>query len=193
MIKVLYRSNLDILPDKITCDYSIADYQKFVNKMDINWIDQLNVEGIDQMWINFVSRFNEAEEECVPRKIVKIGKKRFTYHLDRKTLAKRKKKYRLWKRNLISKDKKIYEEYCRCRNQYRRLTRNATTRFFWRYINSKIKSRPAIPELFTTSTSNTTKMTSDDKEKANILAKFFSSVYKKEPNWIMGNEQGRET
>ena len=26
-------------------------------------------------------------------------------------------------------------------------------------------------------------MTSDDKEKANILAKFFSSVYKKEPHW----------
>ena len=198
MIKVLHRLNPDILPDKITCDYSKADYQKFVNKMDINWIDQLNVEGIDQMWINFVSKFNQAEEECVPRKIVKIGKKRFTYHhLDRKTLAKRKKKYRLWKRYLISKNKKIYEEYCRCRNQYRRLTRKAikshekeiakntkcNNKVFWRYINSKIKSCPAIPELFTTSTSNMTKMTIDDKEKANILAKFFSSVYKKEPNW----------
>ena len=44
-------------------------------------------------------------------------------------------------------------------------------------------NRAQLPELFTTSTSNTTKMTSDDKEKANILAKFFSSVYKKEPNW----------
>ena len=71
----------------------------------------------------------------------------------------------------------------------RRLTRKAIKsherkcKVFWRYINSKIKSRPAIPELFTTSTSNMTKMTSDDKEKANILAKFFSSVYKKEPNW----------
>ena len=195
IIKVLYRSNPEILPDKITCDYSKADYQKFVNKMDINWIDQLNVDGIDQMWMHFVSRFNQAEEECVPRKVVKTGKKRFTYHLDRKTLAKRKKKYRLWKRYLISKDKQIYEEYCRCRNQYRRLTRKAikshekeiakntkcNNKVFWRYINSKIKSRPAIPELYTSS--NTTKMTSDDKEKANILANFFSSVYKKEPNW----------
>ena len=137
------------------------------------------------MWINFVSRFNEAEEECVPRKIVKIGKKRFTYHLDRKTIAKRKKKYRLWKRYLISKDKIIYEEYCRCRNQYRRLTqrtRNATRRFFGG-ISTQRLNRAQLPELFTISTSNMTKMTSDDKEKANILAKFFSSVYKKEPNW----------
>ena len=54
IIKVLYRSNPEILPDKITCDYSKADYQKFVNKMDINWIDQLNVDGIDQMWMHFV-------------------------------------------------------------------------------------------------------------------------------------------
>ena len=103
-----------------------GDAEEKQAEADKDFVDELlTILRLEVMPEQIVLRFNEEEEECVPRKIVKIGKKRFTYHLDRKTLAKRKKKYRLWKRYLISKDKKIYEEYCRCRNQYRRLTRKA--------------------------------------------------------------------
>ena len=67
--------------------------------------------------------FNQAEKEFIPKKVVKTGKRKFSNPIDKKTLSKRKKKYRLWKRYLESRDAKVYEEYCRCRNQVRRLTR----------------------------------------------------------------------
>ena len=56
-------------------------------------------------------------------KFVKTSRKRFSIPLDRKTLADRKEKCRLWKRYPNTKDAEIYEEYCECRNQLRRLTR----------------------------------------------------------------------
>ena len=75
MIKFLYRSNPDILPDKITCDYSKADYQKFVNKMDINWIDQLNVEGIDQMGINLFRDLMKRKKNAFQERSLKLVKR----------------------------------------------------------------------------------------------------------------------
>ena len=120
---------------------------------------------------------------------MKTGKRKFSYHLDRKALAKRKRKYRLWKRFIDTKDARIYAEYCRCRNQVRRLTRKAITlqendiatktksniKVFWKFVNSKTKVRSTIPELYTTSKPDPDKMTKNDHEKADVLGKFFSS------------------
>ena len=55
---------------------------------------------------------------------MKTGKKKFSFTLDRKSLAKRKKKYRLWKRFLATKDAKVYEEYCKCRITKQRYTKS---------------------------------------------------------------------
>ena len=154
-------------------------------------------DNIDSVWNKFINKYIDAEWECIPSKIIKTGKKRFTYPLDRKSLGKRKKKYRLWKRDRDTKDMKIYEDCCRCRNQVRRLTRKAVkqqekgiaekvksnNKVFWKFINSKAEMRSAIPELYTTSQHDTNKMTNNDREKANILGNFFSSVYTKEPEW----------
>ena len=96
-----------------------------------------------------------------------------------------------------TKDAKVYEEYCRCRNQVRRLTRKAiksqekdiakktktNSKVFWKFVNSKIKVRSTIPELYTTSKPDPNKLTKNDHEKAEVLGKFFSSVYVKEPEW----------
>ena len=96
-----------------------------------------------------------------------------------------------------TKDAKVYEEYCRCRNQVKRLTRKAiksqekdiakktktNSKVFWKFVNSKIKVRSTIPELYTTSKPDPNKITKNDHEKAEVLGKFFSSVYVKEPEW----------
>ena len=88
-------------------------------------------------------------------------------------------------------------EYCRCRNQIRRLTRHAVkskennianqvksnSKQLWRYINTKTKPRPTIPELYTTNVTDPSKMTNNDSEKAEVLGKFFSSVNTIEPEW----------
>ena len=73
----------------------------------------------------FFQKYNVAERECIHRKVVKTSTKIFSIPLDRKTLVKRKKKYRLWERYLNTKDAKIYEEYCKCRNQFRRFARKS--------------------------------------------------------------------
>ena len=202
LIKVSYRCEPEKLPDKIMCDYVKADYQKMQQKLDINWEEYLgeSKDDIDKMWTKFVCKYEKADIECVPRKVVKTGKKKFSFTLDRKSLAKRKKKYRLWKRFLATKDAKVYKEYCKCR-----ITRNAIKKqeqgiakkakynstVFWKFINSMTKLRSSIPNLYTTKKPDADKMTTDDHQKANILGEYFSSVFVKEPDWswILNEEE----
>ena len=95
----MYRTEPEELPGKIVCDYVKADFQKLRKQLDIEWESFLQDCGddIDLMWEKFINIYGEGERECIPRKITKTGKKKFSYPLDRKSLAKRKKKYRLWK------------------------------------------------------------------------------------------------
>ena len=95
LIKVSYRCEPEKLPDKIMCDYVKAGYQKMRQKLDINWEEYLgeSKDDIDKMWAKFVRKYEKADIECVPRKVVKTGKNKFSFTLDRKSLAKRKKKY----------------------------------------------------------------------------------------------------
>ena len=48
----------------------------------------------------------------------------------------------------------------------------------------KNKLRSSIPSLFTTKEHDPNKLTNDDQGKADILGKFFSSIFVKEPDWI---------
>ena len=103
----------------------------------------------------------------------------------------------MWKRYLQTKDAAVYQEYCRCRNQVRRLTRktlkdhekqvaknaNINSKLFWKYVSSKTKLRASIPNLNMPSKADPNKMTTNDQEKAEVLGRFFSNVYTKEPDW----------
>ena len=131
------------------------------------------------------------------KKIINTGKRKFSYPLDRYSLSRRKKKQRLWKRYLESKDADVYKEYCKCRNQVRRLSRAAIKKYekviarkskenskaFCKFVSSKTKLRSSIPSLFTKE-HDPNKLTNDDQGKADILGKFFSSIFVKEPGWI---------
>ena len=46
---------------------------------------------------------------------------------------------------------------------------------FWKYARSKTKTKSSIPDLF--KDNNKTESTNSDKEKTNILADFFTSVF----------------
>ena len=97
---------------------------------------------------------------------------------------------------MITRDMSIYEEYCRCRNQFRRLTRKAAkniereiaskaklnNKAFWKFVNAKTKIKRNIPSLKRTRKPDA-ELVSDDYEIGNILGIFFSSVYTKEPDW----------
>ena len=198
-IKILFRCQSEKQVDKLVCNYVKADFKKMNEKLDINWDTFFEdcEDDVNVAWEMFLQKYNETERECIPRK-VKTSRKRFSIPLDRKTVAKRKKKYRLWKRYPNTKDAKIYEEYCKCRNQLRRFTRKSVksremniakkvktnNKLFWKFVSSKTKLKPSIADLFISSKADPNLMTNDDQTKSELLGKFFSSVFLKEPQWI---------
>ena len=81
--------------------------------------------------------------------------------LNVKIRAKIRRKNRLWKKYLLTRDVQAYKEYCRLRNQVRSLTRKAQKIYeksiisqikenpkkFWQYAQAKMKTRTDIPNL----------------------------------------------
>ena len=178
VLKVMYRSVAKEIPEKISYDYNKASYEKMRRMLDINWHELFNdcQDDIDLMWGIFMSKYYAADKACIPKKIINTGKRKFSYPLDRYSLSRRKKKHRLWKRYLESKDADVYKEYCKCRNQVRRLSRAAIKKYekdiprkskensklFWKFVSPKTKLRSIIPSLFTTKEHDPNKLTNDD-------------------------------
>ena len=185
-------------PSKYICNFKKANFEEFRNQFSINWDEYFNEcnDDAESMWKKFLSLYTIVETDCIPKRLVKTGKRNFQFVLDRKTLSKRKKKDRLWKRYLSTRQVNVYEEYCRCRNQVRWLTRKnrkrqekeiakkvkSNCKAFWTYVNSKTKIKPAIPDLILSATEDKIELTKSDLEKANAFAKFFSSVFVIEPD-----------
>ena len=83
--------------------------------------------------------------------------------LNKESVKKIKKKHILWKRYMETKEGKYYTEYCRARNQVRKLTRRIQKEFemklatesktnpkaVWKYMNSKTKNREGVSDLNT--------------------------------------------
>ena len=57
-------------------------------------------------------------------------------------------------------------------------------KLFWKFVSSKTKLKPSILDLFISSKADPNLMTNDDQIKSELLGKFFSSVFLKEPQWI---------
>jgi len=197
MIKATLLCQPTVCPEKIAPNYAKANLKKMKKMLSVNWEKKLaGCKDVDMLWEEFEIAFKAAEKECVPRKIVRTTKRKTTHYFDRKTLYHRKRKYRLWQRFLETKDVKVYKEYCRVRNQVRRLTRKAVkqrekkiaslvkenSKVFWKYISRKTKMQSRIPDLY--NSENESSKTKSETEKAEVLGKFFSSVFIKEPDWI---------
>ena len=96
---------------------------------------------------------------------------------------------RLWTRYMETKDILKYNEYCKCRNKVRAITRKAKKEFelqvamkarsepnnIWNYANLKLKTRSRIPDLYDNSING--QLTSSDQDKVEVLLNFFATVY----------------
>ena len=141
-----------------------------------------------------MSKLRQAEEQCIPKKRISQRARKHPVPLDVKTRAKIKRKNRLWKKFLLTKDVQNYQEFCRLRNQVRRLTRKAQKQYekdiinqikqnpkkFWQYAQAKMKTRMGIANLLK-SEDDKDDLTKSDSKKAQVLADYFSSVFTREP------------
>ena len=94
-------------------------------------------------------------------------------------------------RYIETRDGTKYLEYCKSRNTIRALTRKLRKEFeknfatqtknnpkvFWNYYKSKITVKQGIGELNIDHTNPKSQTTTEDEEKANILANYFSNVF----------------
>ena len=57
------------------------DEGKVRHRLDIFQTDH---DDIEEVWEIFMLKFNKAEKEFIPKKVVKTGKRKFSYPLDKK-------------------------------------------------------------------------------------------------------------
>jgi len=105
------------------------------------------------------------------------------------------KKHNLWKRYMETKLQETYKEYCRIRNKVKNMITyfrkqkeknismniKQNPKAFWNYIKSKTKTKSSITGLHCDPTDETSRITDNDSYKADILNKYFASVFTKEP------------
>ena len=188
-------------PPEIKTIYQKGDYEKMKNILSqYDWENlQRQSDDINKQWELFKNIFLDAENQCVPRKLTYVnGKlsKKFSIPLDKKTLAKIKKKNKLWgriRKQLAEDEEKI--NYNHLRNQIRGLTRKSkkiiekeiaknaksNPKAFWKYSESKLKTRSGIPDLVIEDDEDEPKYTKNDQEKTETFLRNFSSVFTIEP------------
>ena len=180
---------------KTVYKYDKGDYTKMEDLLNIDWKAEFsNHQGdVQAQWDILMSKLRQAEEECIPKKRISQRARKCPVPLDVKNRAKIKRKNRLWKKFLLTKDVLNYQEFCRLRNQVRRLTRNAekqyekdiinqikqNTQKFWQYAQAKMATRIGILNLIK-SEDDKDDLTKSDSEKAQVLADYFS-VFTREP------------
>ena len=111
--------------------------------LNIDWEAEFsNHQGdLQAQWDISTSKLRDAEEQYIPKKLILERVRKHPVPLDAKTRAKIKRKNRLWKKYLLTKGVQTYQEFCRLRNQVRRLTRK-TQKLYEKYIINQIKPNP---------------------------------------------------
>jgi hypothetical protein len=134
------------------------------------------------------------EKRYIPSRNIKSSnkKKRSDLPMDKKTMDKIKQKNALNRKYMTNRDPNTREEYNRVKTLTNKLKKKhekdlaklakKNLKAIWKYIQSKSKTRFVIGELLTDRKDPNSRKTDDDKEKAEILAEFFQSVFTKEAN-----------
>ena len=169
------KANFDLLRDKIK---------------EIKW-DQVLGNNMEEATKTFYDIYNKAVSECIPlTKTIKrkVGNK--PIWMSKEGVKKVRKKYRAWQRYMRTKDGNDYQNYINMRNETNSLLRKLCRNFerdlakniknnpkkFWHYVNSKSKTKTGVQSL----KNDKGELVEGDKEKADILNQFFSSVFTKD-------------
>ena len=181
--------------------YDRGNYTKMKEDLSINWKQTFEhcKDDADKQFEIFCEKVKCAEKTHIPIKKITAGgiHNKTSIPLDDNIRAEIKKKHRCWTRLMESKSDEKRLKYNRQRNKVRKLTRQAkkekeleiakqvksNPKIFWKYVNSKTKTRTGIGELNMPGTNDERGKplkAKSDEDKAKILAEFFSSVFTQE-------------
>jgi hypothetical protein len=177
-------------------NFNKADFNKMRDLLKLDWpgLFQNCPDNVQDQWDIFTERFYHAQDSSIPKKIYVPGNKKFKFPVEHATREKIRRKHRLWTRYIEHRNPETLQEYKRLRNQIRHLTRQAkkkheqtiarqvktNPKVFWKYVGSKLKTHTKIPDLKINNEGAYTTATTD-KQKADALGKYFSSVLTNEP------------
>jgi len=158
---------------------------------NVDWDSSFSSLNVDNSWKCFKRIYQDAIDRCVPTYRPKIKKNLWT-NSDSLQLQRRKDK--LWKKYRATCCSSDLINYKEVNNQLRRLTRNLRRNYeknlamnigtkpkaFWKYVNSRVKTRPTIDELRKSDGSST----SSQVEMVNMFNEYFSSVFTSEDDFV---------
>lgn len=173
--------------------YNKAKYDEINKYLNKNWEEILAEKTVEQQWDILIGHIEEAQKLFIPT-IASNKERKWKIPLDTYFIKQIKKKHRCWNRYIETRDPAKLVEYKRQRNKVRNITRKGkleleksiasnikeNPKLFWKYVNSKTKTKSTIPDLEET-TENGTILYKDEQGKAEHLNTFFRSVQTIEP------------
>ena len=178
-------------PTRIRYKYNQTNLEGFAKHMSTDWETELNNNSSEHAYNKFLTKYNEARELYVPKtKITQSQKYHKPIWMKPATLNLIRRKKHAHIKFLNTRSRIDKDAYKTMRNQVTATTRRDRREFerniskeiknnnklFWRYINSQRVSKTSIPDLQRKDGS----LTSDDKEKAELLNSQFTSVFTEE-------------
>ena len=182
--------------------YQKGDYQEMSKDLDLDWETLLPKENVNDQWTLFKDKLLIAQDKYIDHKLVSnhpTWKDKGKFPLDNEIWKEIHKKHRAWERAYTDKTESAKKAYNRQRNKVRKLTRRqqrehekgiakeakSNPKPFWKYANSKTKSHTSVSPLVKSSVNGEEILTTTDKEKADILVDYFSSVLTQELDSII--------
>jgi len=157
----------------------------------VDWKSTLSSLDVNASWDCFKAIYQDAIDRCVP---VYKAKQKKNLWMNFDALQLKKSKNKLWKRYRTTGCSSDLLNYKAVNNRLRQLTRNLRRTYernlamnigskpkaFWKYVNSRVKTRPTIEELC--KPDGTT--TSLHPDMVNLFNDYFSSVFTSEDDFV---------
>ena len=167
-----------------------GDYDAMRKEMKkTNW-DKIDDKNVEEAWGFIKDTLIQNMNTYIPKSNIKENTRTSPCWMNQKVFRKIKKKYFAYKRFLITRQGRDYEKYIRERNSCKKEIKKAKKKHekniahgckenptkFWQYVNQRCKTNVGISSL----KDKEGNLKTTDKERADILNEFFTSVFLKE-------------